>query len=117
MGGDEPHAPASRLFAARAVARPFFSSYVAFLYGRLAPSRVADVDASVRWQLEHGRATTTPAEHASRPRVAHLTVTPAGPPISAIATALVAVDRGTESRLTATLEPRRGRWLVVAISG
>jgi hypothetical protein len=116
-GDDEPHAAKSQVSAARSAAKVFFSSYIAVLYGRLPPSRVADVDPSLQRQLEHGHATATPAERASHPRVARVTLTSGGPPVSAIATAFVAVGRAEESRLTATLEPRRGKWLVVAIGG
>jgi hypothetical protein len=116
-GDEEPHAAKPQVSEARSAAKAFFSSYVAFLYGRLPPSRVASVNPSVQRQLEHGHATPTPAERASRPRVARVTLTSAGPPVSAIATAFVAVGHAEESRLIATLEPRRGKWLVVAIGG
>jgi hypothetical protein len=43
-------------------------------------------------------------------------VRPAGPPISAIATATLTGGRGHYA-LTATLEPRHGGWIVVAIDG
>ena len=115
---DEPHAAASQVSPARSVARAFFSSYLAYLYGRLPPARVAAVDQGLRWELERGHATTTPAERASRPRVARLSTTSSGPPVSVVAVAIVTAGRGPASRLTATLELRRRRtWLVVAVAG
>jgi hypothetical protein len=86
---DEPHAAASQVSSARSVARAFFSSYLAYIDGRLPPARVAALDQSLRWQLERDRATTTPAERASRPRVAHLSTTSSGPPVSVVAVAIV----------------------------
>jgi hypothetical protein len=114
---DEPHAARAQVSAARTVARAFFDSYLAYLYGLRPASRVTGADQSLRADLEQGHATLTPAERASRPCVAHLSITPAGPPVSVVAVALVDVGHGPSSRLTATLEPRRGRWLVVAIAG
>jgi len=114
---DEPHAATAQVSAARTVARAFFSSYVAYLYGRLPATRVVGADQTLRWQLEHAQATTTPAEHASRPRIAHLSLASAGPPISVVAVAVIDVDHDRPSRLTATLEPYLRTWLVVAITG
>jgi hypothetical protein len=99
------------------VARAFFVSYLGYVYGRRPASRVFGADQSLRAELEHGHATLTPAERASRPRVAQLSITPAGPPVSVVAVARVDVAPGPASRLTATLELRRGMWLVVAIAG
>jgi hypothetical protein len=113
---DGPHAAASQVSSARSVARAFFSSYLAYLYGRLPPARVAAVDRGLRWQLERKHATTTPAERASRPRVARLSTTSSGPPVSVVAVAIVTAGPGPASRLTATLEPHRRRWLVVAVA-
>jgi len=115
--GDEPHAATAQVSAARAVARAFFSSYVAYLYGRLPATRVVGSDQALRWHLEHGRATTTPAERASRPRIAHLSLASAGPPMSVVAVAVMDIDHDRPSRLTATLEPYLRTWLVVAITG
>jgi hypothetical protein len=114
---DEPHAATAQLSAARPVARAFFVSYIAYLYGRRPASHVAGAAQSLLAQLDHGHATLTPAERASRPHLAHLSITSAGPPVSVVAVALVDLGRGPSSRLTATLEPRRGTWLVVAIAG
>jgi hypothetical protein len=114
---DESYAATSQVVAARPAAKAFFSSYVSYLYGRLAASRVAGADRSLRWQLEHGRARITPAERASRPRIACLSLASAGPPVSVVATAVVAVDNGRRLRLSATLEPYRHAWLVVAVGG
>ena len=83
-----------------------------YVYGH-----VAGADHRLRAQLAHGQATLTPAERASRPHLAHLSITAAGPPVSVVAVALVNVAPGPPSPLTATLEPRRGKWLVVAITG
>jgi len=115
--GDEPHAATAQVSAARTVARAFFSSYVAYLYGRLPARRVAGANRCLRWQLEHGHAIITPTERASRPRIAHLSLASTGPPISVVAVAVIDVDHGQPSRLTATLELDRRTWLVVAIAG
>jgi hypothetical protein len=114
---DEPHAATAQLSAARAVAKAFFASYIAYLCGRRPARLVAGADHSLRARLEHGHAMLTPAERASCHHVAHLSTTSAGPPVSVAAVALVDVGPGRPSRLTATLEPRRGKWLVVAIAG
>jgi hypothetical protein len=114
---DEPHAAGAQVAAAWPVARAFFDSYIAYLYRRRPPGRVAGADPSLRAQLEHGQSTLTPAERASRPHLAHLSITSAGPPVSVIVVAVVNVGPGRSSRLTATLEPRRGKWVVVAIAG
>jgi hypothetical protein len=114
---DEPHAATAQLSAARPVARAFFASYIAYLYGRRPATHVAGAAQNLRTQLEHSHATLTPAERASRPHLAHLSITSAGPPVSVVAVALVDAGAGPRSRLTATLELRRGKWLVVAIAG
>lgn len=116
-GDDEQRAETPQASTAGPVARSFFVSYLAYLYGRRRASRVAGADQSVRAELEHGRAMLTPAERASRPRIAHMSIRSAGPPISVVAVAVVEARQGASSRLTATLEPRRGRWVVVAIAG
>jgi hypothetical protein len=113
---DEPHAAASQVSSARSVARAFFSSYLAYVYGRLPPTLVAAVDQGLRRQLEHDRATTTPDERASRPRVARLSIASSGPPVSVVAVAVVTTGPGPTLRLTATLEPHRRTWLVVAVA-
>jgi hypothetical protein len=113
----EPHAARSQVPAARAAAHRFFRSYIAFLYGRLPASRLADADPGLRSALEQGHATTTPAERASRPRITRLTLSSSGPPISVVAVAVVKVGCCGSSNLTATLEPRDGACLVVAASG
>jgi hypothetical protein len=69
---------------ARSVARALFATYLAFLYGRIPARRISGVDPTFRWQLEHGHATTTPAERVSRPRISHLSLSSAGPPISVV---------------------------------
>ncbi|MGO9972331.1 MAG: hypothetical protein ACLP01_05885 [Solirubrobacteraceae bacterium] len=102
--------------AARKVARAFFTSYVTFLYGRLPAHRVRDADGSLLSQLERGHATATPAERASRARVARVSLTSSGPPVSVLAVAVVTVIDGPPSRLTATLEPYGRTWIVVAVA-
>jgi hypothetical protein len=114
---DEPHAATAQVSAARPVVRAFFASYVAYLCGRRPARHVAGANESLRAQLEHGHATLTPAERASRPHLAHLSITSAGPPVSVTAVALVNLGPRRSSRLTATLESRRGKWVVVAITG
>jgi hypothetical protein len=114
--GDEPHAATAQVSAARPAARAFFASYIAYLYRRRPPTRVAGADQNLRAQLAHGHATLTPAERAARPHLVRLSITSAGPPVSVAAVALLQVGQAS-SRLTATLEPRRGKWLVVAIAG
>jgi hypothetical protein len=114
--GDEPHAATAQVSAARPAARAFFASYIAYLYRRRPPTRVAGADQNLRAQLAHGHATLTPAERAARPHLVRLSITSAGPPVSVAAVALLQVGQAS-SRLTATLEPRRGTWVVVAIAG
>jgi hypothetical protein len=113
---DEPHAARAQVSAARPVAKAFFASYLAYLYGRRPAPHVAGADQRLRAQLEHGHATLTPAERVSRPHLARLSITSAGPPVSVAAVAVAQVGQAS-SRLTATLEPRRGKWVVVAIAG
>jgi len=112
----EPVAPRQELHQADLVARRFFAAYVNFIYGRLAAADVPDVDANLSSRLEHSRALITPAERATTPTLARLTVVAAGPPVSALATAIVLSGR-SHYKLTATLEPKHGRWTVVAVDG
>jgi hypothetical protein len=111
----ESRAAASQVSAARPVARAFFISYVAHLYGRQPARGIAGADRSLQWELEHGHATITPAEHSSRPRLTHLAVAAAGPPVSVVATAVIDVGHHQLAHLSATLEPHRHTWRVVAI--
>ena len=114
---DEPHASRTQTSDARSIARAFLTTYVAFLYGRLPAARVVGADPNLRRALEQGHATTTPAERAARPRVEHLSLAPAGPPVSVIAVAIVMTGCCSPSHLAATLE-RHGRgWVVVAVNG
>jgi hypothetical protein len=113
----EPHASRAQVSNARSIARAFLTTYVAFLYGRLPVQRIAGVDPNLRRELEQGHATTTPAERAARPRIEHLSLSPAGPPVSAVALATVTTGCCTPSHLSATLEPHRGGWVVVAVNG
>jgi hypothetical protein len=117
LDDDEPHASSSQATQARSVATHFFTSYVAFLYGRLPARRVTGADPNLRRQLQRGHATATPAERAARPRIAHLSLTSAGPPLSVVAVALITTACCESSDLTATLEPNAGSWLVVAVTG
>jgi hypothetical protein len=117
LDDDEPHASTSQVTDARAVATHFFTSYLAFLYGRLPAKRVTGAAPNLRRELQQGHATTTPAERDARPRIAHLSLTPAGPPVSVVAVAVITTACREPSDLTATLEPHAGSWLVVAVSG
>ena len=112
----EPTAPARSLAPARLVARRFFARYVRFLYARIPSVRLADVDERLGAELRAGEAMVTPAERDAKPRIARVSVAPAGPPLSVIATATV-VAQEESYQLTATLEPRAGSWMVVAIDG
>ena len=114
-GDTGPHARLSQLPAARAAARAFFSSYVAYLSGRLPAERVADVSPALRARLEAGRAETTPAERAAHPRIDRVSIAIAGPPASVTAIAIVNAEPGQRSQLTATLEPAGRTWRVVAV--
>lgn len=116
-GDTERHARRSQLSTARAVARAFFTTYVAYLSGRLPAERVADVSPALRAQPEPGRAETTPAERASHPRIGRVSVEIAGPPMSVTAVAFVEPGPGQRSQLTATLEPAGRTWRVVAVGG
>ena len=114
---DEPHASRTQVSDARSIARAFLTTYVAFLYGRLPAARVVGANPNLRRELEQGHATTTPAERAARPRIEHLFLSPAGPPVSAVARAIVTTGCCSPSHLSATLEPHGGGWLVVAVNG
>ncbi len=115
-GDSEPHASHAQVSAARKVARAFFASYVAFLYGRMPARHVRDTDGSLRLQLAGAHATATPAERASRARIARVSLISSGPPISVIAVAVVTVADGPPTQLTATLEPHDETWIVVAVA-
>ena len=112
----EPTASARAVDRARPAARGFFATYLDFLYARLPATKVTDVDRQLRSQLDGGEAVITPAEHTAKPRILHLSISPAGPPLSAIATATVLAN-GRRYQLTATLEPRGGSWIAVAVDG
>jgi hypothetical protein len=115
---DEPHAARSQVAHARSVGTHFFRTYLAFLYGRLPAQRVIGVDRTLRRELENGHANTTPAARTARPRVSHLSLSSAGPPVSVVAVAAVTTACcAPPSHLTATLEPHGGTWLVVAVTG
>jgi predicted small lipoprotein YifL len=114
---DEPHASRTQVSSARSVARAFFTTYLAYLYGQLPARDVTGLNQALRRQLEHGHAITTPAERASSPHVVRLSLSSSGPPISVTAIALLTTADSQPSQLTATLEPHHGTWLVVAISG
>ena len=111
-----PAAQPSAIASAERPARRFFNSYLSFLYGRIPASSVANVDEQLRARLRSGLAFVTPAERTARPRIVRVALTPAGPPLSAIATAAVLAGGG-RYRLTATLEPRGDTWIVVALDG
>ena len=113
---DEPHASRTQVSDARVVARDFFTTYVAFVYGQLPATRVIGAAPALHRELAQGHATTTPAERAARPRVEHLSLSPAGPPVSVIALANVTTGCCSPSRFSATLEPHGGGWVVVAVN-
>jgi len=113
---DEPHASRTQLSSTRHMARAFLTTYLAYLYGQLPARDVTGTDQGLRWQLEHGHAITTPAERASPPHIARLSLSSSGPPISVTAVAVVTTADSQPSQLTATLEPHRGTWLVVTVS-
>jgi hypothetical protein len=116
LSESEPEARRHELAGARPTASRFFAAYVRFLYGEIPPSAVPDIDPRFRSRLQAGGALITPTEKATRPRILVLTLRPAGPPVSALATvAIAAGDR--QYRLTATLEPRHGGWVVVTADG
>jgi hypothetical protein len=114
---DEPQASRTQVSDTRAVARAFLTTYVGFLYGRLPATRVVGADPNLRRELELGHATATPAERAARPRVEYLSLSPAGPPVSMVARAIVMTGCCPPSHLSATLEPHGGGWVVVAVNG
>jgi hypothetical protein len=87
---------------------------VSFLYGRIPARSVEDIDEKLRARLRSGLALVTPAERTARPRIVRVGLAPAGPPLSAIATAIVTASGG-RYRLTATLDPRGDSWIVVAL--
>lgn len=116
LADSEPVPRREELPTARRTARRFVGGYIRFLYGRLAGAKVPDTGPQLRSALTKGATLKTPAEGSSRPRILRLTVQPAGPPISALATATLTTGR-SRYKLTTTLEPRHGRWIVVAIDG
>jgi hypothetical protein len=113
---DEPQASRSQLSSTRHVARAVLTTYLAHLYGQLPARDVTSVDQGLRWQLEHGHAITTPAERASPPHIARLSLSSSGPPISVTAVAVVTTADSQASQVTATLEPHHSTWLVVTVS-
>jgi hypothetical protein len=113
LSSAERAARARALKPARRAAERFFSAYVRFLYGEIPAAQVPGVAGQLRSELQQ-RALRTPAERAARPRAIRVTVTTAGPPLSALATATILVDRN-RYQLKATLEPQHGSWTVVAI--
>lgn len=97
--------------AARAATTTFLASYLPYLYGRGRASAVKPVSVSVARTLRAGRARTTPAQEARRPRVQSLELVGQSS-ISALATATI-VDGGLAPfRLILTVERRDGRWLI-----
>lgn len=113
---DEPHASHTQVSSARHVARAFFTAYLAYLDGQLPARDVTSTDQGLRWQLEHGHAITTPAERASPPHIARLSLSSSGPPISVTAVAVVTTADSQASQVTATLEPHHSARLVVTVS-
>jgi len=95
-------------------ARSFASSYVSFLYGRLAAGGVAPIDLGLRHQLLAARSTATPAELARALVVRDLTV---GPGTKGTAMASAVVDDGASPpyALSFNLTLSHGRWLVTSV--
>ena len=116
LSKSEPVAADPDLAKVRRTADRFFAAYVRFLYGRIPASALPDIDARLRSQLARARPLVTPAERSAVPKLVHLTVAAAGPPVSAIATATISSFPG-RYRLTVTLESRHRRWIVVAVDG
>jgi hypothetical protein len=116
LSKSEPVASAPDLANVRRTAERFFAAYVRFLYARIPASAVPDIDPQLRSQLALARPLVTPAERSAQPKLVHLTVSTAGPPVSAIATATISSSPG-RYRLTVTLEPRHRSWIVVAVDG
>ena len=114
LAKSEPVIAPDDLGAARRTARQFFAAYVRFLYDRARAPKGPNVSRQLQSQFRDQTARITPAERATRPRILHVTVAAAGPPMSATATATV-LSGGSRSRLTATLEPHDGRWIVTAV--
>lgn len=110
----DPRPHASAVASAERPARRFFDSYVSFLYGRIPATSVVDVDQPLRAKLRSALALITPAERAATPRIVRVVVTPAGPPLRALATGTVLAGGGRYG-LTVILEPRGNGWLVVAL--
>jgi hypothetical protein len=116
LAQSEQRAPAGSLEPARQVAARFLGTYVPFLYGHVRANRVLGVSSQLGSRLRQGAGRITPAERSARPRIVRITVESSGPPVSATAIATVlAHDR--RYRLTATLEPRNGGWVVIAVEG
>lgn len=114
LTGSERAAAATPPGQAHRVAARFFTTYARFLYGRIAATKVLGTSPQLRSVLGREPNRVTPAEQSANPRILHTTVTPAGPPASALATATL-LAAGRPYRLTATLEQQGRRWIVVAI--
>lgn len=113
LAESEPVAGHRALDAARDAALRFFPAYIRFLYGRIPAREVPDLSPRFRSTLRQDHGLVTPAERAANPTILHLTLRPAGPPVSVLAVADIEAGRG-HYKLTATLEPQHGGWVVVA---
>jgi hypothetical protein len=105
-----------QLSAARDDARTFFTSYVAYLYGRAPVRRVIHLSPRLRQQLDSDRAEVTPAERAARTRITWLSVAIRRDTTTVVAIATVRT-RGETLQLTATLQSSGSSWHVVAVAG
>jgi hypothetical protein len=115
---EEPRALTGQLAGTGAAARAFFSAYLPYLDGRASADAVPGISGQVRAKLQRARARITPAERAAQPRLARLALTATGPPTSILARATITAGPGAApSTLTITLEPRHGRWLIIALGG
>jgi hypothetical protein len=100
----------------RAVARTFFTTYLAISYGRAGADSLRGASAALREQLRTQGARVPPGVAKRRPRVAALRVEPVG---SGLARATATVDDGDVAPypLFATVRSVRGRWVVVSVGG
>ena len=116
LAESEPVPQHKDLPAARRIARRFVGAYVRFLYGQLRERRSSTPTPSFGLSSVKAMRSSLPRSGPARSRILRITVTPAGPPVSALATATFHAD-GQLHQLTATLEPHGESWIVVAVDG
>lgn len=101
----------AQLGRVRAAAEGFLTGYVPWLYGRTGTAQLRDLTAGLRARLAAGRATVTPAEVATIPKVVSLQVT--GPqPGDGLALAYIDDGHGADTAVAFQLVLRGGAWLV-----